>query len=164
MSARNVVKIIDFGTAIVVRYPFQKEETLCSGKKGEVTMLVMVICVILGIFGSDPYIAPEQYSQKEYSAFSADLWSCGVIFVCMVLRRFAWRVPRPGLDANYRLYLNNRGSLLAYIPRYARPTIARLLEPNPQDRITLPMLMNDPWVASISTCPSSSASHHHHSP
>ncbi|KAI8340265.1 kinase-like domain-containing protein [Chlamydoabsidia padenii] len=147
VDTHNVVKIIDFGTAKVVRYPSQKKEKLCTG-----------------IVGTDPYIAPEQYSQKEYSAFSADLWSCGIIFVCMVLCRFPWRIPRPGHDENYRLYLNKKNSLLANIPLYARPTIAQLLEPNPQIRPTLAMVLTDPWVVSISTCTTSFTypSHHHH--
>ncbi|ORZ14675.1 kinase-like domain-containing protein [Absidia repens] len=145
MDERNIVKIIDFGTATVVRYPYEKEDRLSKG-----------LC------GSDPYIAPEQYNQPFYNAFSADLWSCGIIYVCMVLHRFAWYVPRPDRDANYQMYLNNRNSLLAYIPRYARQTIAHLLEPYPPDRCTMPFLLSDPWVASIETCTPHRHYQHHH--
>jgi serine/threonine protein kinase len=33
---------------------------------------------IKGVAGSDPYISPEQWSEEEYDAFKADVWSCGM--------------------------------------------------------------------------------------
>ncbi|ORZ08115.1 kinase-like domain-containing protein [Absidia repens] len=146
MDHRHTVKIVDFGAAAVVRYPFDKVERLSSG-----------VC------GSDPYIAPEQY-KGTYQAFKADLWSCGIIFVCMVLRRFAWRIPRARLDKNYELYLLNRNSLLAYIPRVARPTIAHLLDPTPARRWNMATLLADPWVNAIDCCTTTSTSTQHQHP
>ncbi|CAO3599226.1 unnamed protein product [Absidia cylindrospora] len=148
MDHHHTVKIIDFGAATVVRYPFDKVERRSSG-----------VC------GSDPYIAPEQY-KGTYDAFKADLWSCGIIFVCMVLRRFAWRIPRASLDKNYALYVYNRNSLLAYIPRAARQTIAHLLDPNPERRWNMATLLSDPWVNAIDccSCATTTTTHHHHHP
>ncbi|KAG0148322.1 hypothetical protein CROQUDRAFT_41587, partial [Cronartium quercuum f. sp. fusiforme G11] len=74
VSASSVVKIIDFGTAAVFQYPGQKK-VLASG-----------------VVGSDPYLAPEVLSQKEYDPRLTDVWSVAIIYMCMALRRFPWKL------------------------------------------------------------------------
>ncbi|EED77455.1 predicted protein, partial [Postia placenta Mad-698-R] len=74
MTTNNVVKLIDFGTATVFHYP-GKKTTLASG-----------------VVGSDPYLAPEVLSEQGYDPRKADVWSVAIIFMCMVLRRFPWKI------------------------------------------------------------------------
>ncbi|KAI8394070.1 kinase-like domain-containing protein [Radiomyces spectabilis] len=149
LNEMGIVKIIDFGCATVIRYPFEKDVHMSTG-----------IC------GSDPYIAPEQYTQREYDARKSDLWSCAIIFICMTIRRFPWRLPRPSHDKSYANYLTPRGpsQLMKVLPRYARPVMARMLDPDPTTRYTLEDVLMDPWVSSIDACDrnEASSSHYHH--
>lgn len=121
----------------------------------------------IGICGSDPYIAPEQYTQKEYDARKTDLWSCGIIFVCMTIRRFPWKLPRPERDQSFNNYVhsNNVGAerLFKLLPRYSRSIISKILRPNPEERCTLEEVLNDEWVKNIETCtPEVPANNHPH--
>lgn len=56
-----------------------------------------------GIVGSDPYLAPEVYDEKKYDPQAVDIWSLAIIFCCMSLRRFPWKVPRLS-DNSYKLF------------------------------------------------------------
>jgi len=80
------MKIIDFGSASVFKYPFENGITLASG-----------------IVGSDPYLAPEVYDERKYDPQPADIWSLAIIFCCMSLRRFPWKMPRM-TDNSYKLF------------------------------------------------------------
>jgi serine/threonine protein kinase len=69
--------------------------------------LVSLLCnadnALAGIVGSDPYLAPEVYDSKEYNAEAVDIWSLAIIFCCMTLRRFPWKIPRM-TDNSYKLF------------------------------------------------------------
>ncbi|ORY66958.1 kinase-like domain-containing protein [Leucosporidium creatinivorum] len=93
MTGDNTVKIIDFGTAVVFHYPGQKP------------------CKASGIVGSDPYLAPEVIGKKEYDPRLTDVWSVAIIFMCMILRRFPWKLPDVKTDASYRLYVSSHPEL-----------------------------------------------------
>ncbi|CAL1704371.1 unnamed protein product [Somion occarium] len=88
MTSSNVVKLIDFGTATVFHYP---------GKK--TTMAT-------GIVGSDPYLAPEVISEDSYDPRKTDVWSVAIIFMCMVLRRFPWKIPDSKVDPSFRAFVH----------------------------------------------------------
>lgn len=88
MTEQNIVKLIDFGTATVFHYP---------GKQ---------IVKASGVVGSDPYLAPEVLASSDsYDPRKTDVWSVAIIFLCMVLRRFPWKLPDPKSDANYRNFV-----------------------------------------------------------
>lgn len=53
--------------------------------------------------GSDPYLAPEVYEERKYDPTAVDIWSLAIIYCCMTLRRFPWKVPRM-TDNSYRLF------------------------------------------------------------
>ncbi|KIW63649.1 hypothetical protein, variant [Phialophora macrospora] len=86
VSEHGIMKLIDFGSATVFRYPFENEIVLASG-----------------IVGSDPYLAPEVYEEKKYDPTATDIWSLAIIFCCMSLRRFPWKQPRL-VDNSYKLF------------------------------------------------------------
>ncbi|KAJ9096093.1 hypothetical protein QFC19_007319 [Naganishia cerealis] len=102
MTTGNVVKLIDFGTATVFYYP-GKHNIPASG-----------------IVGSDPYLAPEVLSRDTYDPRLTDVWSVAMIFMCMVLRRFPWKLPDPKTDASYRLYVNTHPELCKKPPIITR--------------------------------------------
>lgn len=151
LDERGIVKIIDFGCAVVNKYP---HETKVHKSKG--------IC------GSDPYIAPEQFTEPEYDARLTDLWSCAIIFICMSIRRFPWRLPRPEKDQSYKNFVTPSAmgaeKLFKMLPRESRPIISRILNPDPTKRCTLEDVLNDEWVKSIPMCthdkPELSHAHH----
>ncbi|KAI8884089.1 kinase-like protein [Backusella circina FSU 941] len=151
LDERGIVKIIDFGCATVIKYPF--EEHIHMSKD---------IC------GSDPYIAPEQYTQQEYDARKTDLWSCAIILICMILRRFPWRLPRPDKDQSYSTFVQPNGDgakqLFRLLPRHMRPVISQILIPDPENRCRLEDVLEDEWVKSIDRCTPDvpSKQHHHH--
>ena len=88
MSSDNVVKLIDFGTATVFHYP-GKTHTPATG-----------------IVGSDPYLAPEVLNGDPYDPRKTDVWSVAIIFVCMILRRFPWKIPDPKTDPSFKAFVN----------------------------------------------------------
>lgn len=87
MTTENIVKIIDFGTATVFQEP-GKSKVMASG-----------------IVGSDPYLAPEVLSAQTYDPELTDVWSIGVIFMCMVLQRFPWKLPDAKTDESFRIFV-----------------------------------------------------------
>ncbi|KAF9567552.1 Pkinase-domain-containing protein [Agrocybe pediades] len=87
MTSDNVVKLIDFGTATVFHYP-GKSHTPATG-----------------IVGSDPYLAPEVLTSDTYDPRKTDVWSLAIIFLCMVLRRFPWKIPDPRVDPSFKAFV-----------------------------------------------------------
>lgn len=53
--------------------------------------------------GSDPYLAPEVYDERKYDPQAVDIWSLAIIYCCMSLRRFPWKVPRM-TDNSFKLF------------------------------------------------------------
>ncbi|CRG84283.1 hypothetical protein PISL3812_01585 [Talaromyces islandicus] len=88
VNEHGIMKLIDFGSAVVFRYPFENDTVLASG-----------------IVGSDPYLAPEVYDEKKYDPRPTDIWSLAIIFCCMTLRRFPWKQPRV-TDNSYKLFVS----------------------------------------------------------
>ncbi|KAI8092419.1 kinase-like domain-containing protein [Gilbertella persicaria] len=151
LDERGIVKIIDFGCAVVNKYP---HETRVHRSKG--------IC------GSDPYIAPEQFTDPDYDARLTDLWSCAIVFICMSIRRFPWRIPRPEKDQSYKNFITpstmGAEKLFKMLPRESRLIMKRILTPNPAERCTLEDVLEDEWVKSIPMCtptrPETAHAHH----
>ncbi|KAI8097460.1 kinase-like domain-containing protein [Halteromyces radiatus] len=148
LDERGILKLIDFGCAVVIKYPH--ENKIHRSK---------------GICGSDPYIAPEQYTSLDYDATLTDLWSCGIVYVCMIIRRFPWRIPRPAQDQSYRNFITpstqSAARLFKMLPRESRSILSRILEPDSTKRCTLQDVLDDPWVKSIDTCTAEEPSIHH---
>ncbi|KAK7205401.1 kinase-like domain-containing protein [Myxozyma melibiosi] len=163
VSEQGIVKIIDFGSASVFRYPFESE-----------------IVQAHGIVGSDPYLAPEVCSELKYDPQPADVWSVAIIFCCMLLRRFPWKAPRKS-DNSFRLFSSEpldpehpeqavkppgtnpdgtapqpviRGPwrLLRLLPHETRQIVGRMLELDPSKRATLSEIFDDPFVKTIEMC------------
>jgi serine/threonine protein kinase len=93
MTPDNIVKLIDFGTATVFHYP-GKHQIPASG-----------------VVGSDPYLAPEVLQKDQYDPRLTDVWSVAIIFMCMILRRFPWKIPDYKSDMSFRLYVNTHPEL-----------------------------------------------------
>ncbi|KAF9159358.1 serine/threonine protein kinase [Mortierella sp. AD011] len=150
MNEQGIVKIIDFGCSMVYQHPFESK-----------------IHMAKGISGSDPYIAPEVFTTEEHDPRLADVWSLGIIFVCMTLRRFPWKLAK-GDDTSFESYCNSSGAgknrLLKLMPRESRPILARMLEVDPAKRALMTEVLEDSWVKNIEACTieNSCLYHSHH--
>ncbi|KAH9815801.1 hypothetical protein DFH28DRAFT_850508, partial [Melampsora americana] len=78
------VKIISFGTATVFQYPGQSNINT-SGR----------------VVGSDPYLAPEVLHSEEYDPCLTAVWSVAIMFMCMALCWFPWKLPNAAKDLSY---------------------------------------------------------------
>ncbi|KAI9019191.1 kinase-like domain-containing protein [Phycomyces nitens] len=149
LDHEGILKIIDFGCSSVFKYPFEDHITMSKG-----------------IFGSDPYIAPEQYTQPQYDPRQSDIWSCGIVFVCMTIRRFPWRFPRMS-DPSFKAFATNQNQqqfrLLKLLPRDSRALLAAVLNMDPTKRPTIEAMREDRWTQTIDVCsPSEPGSRHVH--
>jgi serine/threonine protein kinase len=106
MTKENIVKLIDFGTATVFHYPGQAPTKAT------------------GIVGSDPYLAPEVLSGSPYDPQKSDVWSIAMIFLCMTLRRFPWKLPDTKTDINFRSFVNAHPDLSIKLVRTAPSSAA----------------------------------------
>ena len=103
INKHGIVKIIDFGSAVVYQYPFSN-------------MLIEAT----GIVGSDPYLAPEVCVFNTYDPRPVDIWSTAIIYCCMVLKKFPWKIPKLS-DASFKAFACREpgvtfGELLKRIP------------------------------------------------
>lgn len=170
----GIVKLIDFGSAFVFKYPFEKDMVLASG-----------------IVGSDPYLAPEVFRHQYYDPSAADIWSCAMIFCCMYLRRFPWKIPKMS-DNSFKLFTlpdntaereaaaakqkeleetNGTGReeesssspptvpqitgpwrLLRLLPRESRSVIDSMLLLEPRQRSTIERVLGSAWMNDVDMC------------
>ncbi|QPG73584.1 hypothetical protein FOA43_000896 [Brettanomyces nanus] len=103
VSKEGIVKIIDFGSSVVFQYPLSQNLVEASG-----------------IVGSDPYLAPEVCVFSKYDPRPVDIWSCAIIYCCMVLKKFPWKVPKLS-DSSFKMFASREpgvtfGELLKRVP------------------------------------------------
>ena len=120
MSHNNIVKIIDFGTATIFQYP-GKSHTPATG-----------------VVGSDPYLAPEVLNRDSYDPRKTDVWSVAIIFLCMILRRFPWKIPDPKTDSSFRAFVHAHPDLTQKPPPRVRKERNQFNQPHPARNVTLP--------------------------
>lgn len=99
LTTRGSLKITDFGNGECFRMAWEKEPHMTAG-----------LC------GSAPYIAPEEYIEKEFDPRAVDVWATGVIYMAMRTGRHLWRVARTDEDEFYERYLEGRRDEDGYGP------------------------------------------------
>lgn len=160
----GVLKLIDFGSA----FQYRKDSKSSSGPQTK-------ILKAKGIVGSDPYLAPEVFdTTTPYDARLADVWSIAIIFCCMILKRFPWKLPRSS-DPLFRSFacLNSMDEpvseqemeekdskgpkygperLLRLLPQGSRPLIASMLTIDTTKRCLIGDVLADPFYKDIQNC------------
>ncbi|GAA94332.1 uncharacterized protein L969DRAFT_53118 [Mixia osmundae IAM 14324] len=137
LDAFGHVKITDFGVSDVFRMCWEKQTHMSKG-----------LC------GSEPYIAPEQFDNKEYDARLVDVWAAAVVFYCLVFQELPWRVARLS-DPSYQSYVSAYAEspspppLGNVSPRECRSLVKHMLDPNIKTRYNTESVMNDEWFKSI---------------
>lgn len=93
--------------------------------------------------GTPNYLAPEVLSEKGYDGSAADVWSCGVILYVLM----AGYLPFEETDLPSLCRKINAADFSC--PFWFSPALTslinKILDPNPQTRITIEGLQNDPW-------------------
>ncbi|KAJ5888932.1 hypothetical protein N7495_008973 [Penicillium taxi] len=141
LTTRGALKITDFGNGECFRMAWEKEAHMTAG-----------LC------GSAPYIAPEEYTEKEFDPRAVDLWATGVIYMAMRTGRHLWRVARSDEDEFYQRYLEGRKHEDGYAPietlhrARCRNVIYSILDPNPSRRINASQVLKSEWVRQIKLC------------
>ncbi|SCZ93314.1 BZ3500_MvSof-1268-A1-R1_Chr6-2g08603 [Microbotryum saponariae] len=119
------IKIADFGMAALER----------GGK------LLETSC------GSPHYASPEIVAGLNYHGASSDIWSCGIILFALLTGRL------PFDDENIRNLLAKvkvgRFTMPAELTDGAKDLIRKMLEVDPEKRITMDQIQRHPWVTRI---------------
>lgn len=99
LTTHGAIKITDFGNGECFRMAWETEAHMTAG-----------LC------GSAPYIAPEEYIEREFDPRPLDVWACGVIYMAMRTGRHLWRVAKKDEDEFYEAYIRGRKSEEGYTP------------------------------------------------
>ncbi|KAG5373520.1 Serine/threonine-protein kinase hal4 [Yarrowia sp. C11] len=148
LTLKGTVKITDFGNGECFRMAWEKEVHLSNG-----------LC------GSAPYIAPEEYHEKEFDPRPVDIWACGVIYMAMRTGRHLWRTANADEDEFYTRYLQGRKDEDGYEPiehlkrARCRNVIYSILDPVPSRRITGKQILNSEWGREIKVCEAGETGH-----
>lgn len=141
LTTHGAIKITDFGNGECFRMAWETEAHMTAG-----------LC------GSAPYIAPEEYIEREFDPRPLDVWACGVIYMAMRTGRHLWRVAKKDEDEFYEAYIRGRKSEEGYTPietlhrARCRNVIYSILDPNPTRRISAHQVLNSEWGKGIKVC------------
>jgi serine/threonine protein kinase len=124
IDAYNNARLIDFGLAKFLVNPEDRFSTFC---------------------GSYGYLAPEIVTGEPFSK-PVDIWSLGICLYAMLCRRF----PFGGASTNEIVsqIVNSPVSLPPDIPKDAGDLIMKMLEKNPDERITIEDVCRHPFIRS----------------
>ncbi|CAN7137287.1 unnamed protein product [Brassica rapa subsp. narinosa] len=93
--------------------------------------------------GTPAYVAPEILSKKGYEGAKVDVWSCGIILFVLAAGFLPFNDPNV-MNMYRKIY---RGEYRC--PRWMSPDlkrfVSRLLDINPETRITIDEILKDPW-------------------
>lgn len=93
--------------------------------------------------GTPAYVAPEVIHRKGYDGAKADIWSCGVILFVLLAGYL------PFQDSNlmemYRKIGKAEFKFPNWFPYEVRKLLLKILDPNPKTRISIAMIMENPW-------------------
>ena len=160
LTTHGALKITDFGNGECFRMAWETEAHMTAG-----------LC------GSAPYIAPEEYVDREFDPRAVDVWACGVIYMAMRTGRHLWRVAKKDEDEFYDNYIRGRKSEEGYAPietlhrvspysqflhctaladslwqARCRNVIYSILDPNASRRISAHQVLNSEWGKGIKVC------------
>lgn len=157
INSQGIVKIIDFGSAVVFRYPETEK-----------------IHEAVGVVGSDPYLAPEVITHLVYDPRPADIWSAAIVFCCMLMRKFPWKAPRQS-DNSFKQFsagmeptktpngttipgtvpssgMSGPNRLLKSLPTEVHNLVLSMLNLDPEQRPSIEDCWNEPWLNSVEYC------------
>lgn len=118
------MKVSDFGLSAV------REQVRVDG-------LLHTLC------GTPAYVAPEILGKKGYDGAKVDVWSCGVILFVLVAGYLPFNDPN--LMVMYKKIYSGEFRCPRWFSPELRGFLSRVLDTNPETRITVDGIVNDPW-------------------
>ncbi|XWS74430.1 hypothetical protein CRYUN_Cryun02cG0215400 [Craigia yunnanensis] len=93
--------------------------------------------------GTPAYVAPEILTKKGYDGAKVDVWSCGVIL--FVLNADYLPFNDPNLMVLYKKIYKGEFRCPKWMSSDLKRFLSRLLDSNPETRITIHEILKDPW-------------------
>ncbi|KAJ8533894.1 hypothetical protein K7X08_007218 [Anisodus acutangulus] len=93
--------------------------------------------------GTPAYVAPEILEKKGYDGAKVDIWSCGIIL--FVLNAGYLPFTDSNLMAMYRKIYKGEFRCPKWTSHGLKMLLTRLLDTNPETRISIEQIRNDPW-------------------
>ena len=122
LNGKGHIKICDFGVSRVIR---PKE-------------LINEHC------GTPAYIAPEIAINKGYKGFAVDIWSSGIVLYAMLYGTVPFKASN--INDLKTLIIQGKYKLKPGISQEAKNLLKRLMEHDPDKRITIPKLFRHKWM------------------
>lgn len=93
--------------------------------------------------GTPAYVAPEILAKKGYDGAKADVWSCGVILFVLTAGYLPFNDPN--LMMMYKKIYKGEFRCPKWMSSDLRRFLSRLLDTNPETRITVDEIVRHPW-------------------
>ena len=121
------LKVSDFGLSAV------KDQIRPDG-------LLHTVC------GTPAYVAPEILAKRGYDGATVDVWSCGVVLFAMTAGYLPFNDYN--ITVLYRKIYRGQYRFPKRMSCELKKLLSRLLDVNPQTRITVDEILEDPWFNS----------------
>ncbi|KAI3666855.1 hypothetical protein L6452_41893 [Arctium lappa] len=150
---RQLITAIDFCHSRGVYHRDLKPENLLVDEEGNLKVSDFGLSALLetrrqdGLLhtacGTPSYIAPEVIHQKGYDGAKADIWSSGVVLFVLLTGFLPFRDSN--LMEMYRKIARAEFKYPNWFPTEARRLVSKILDPNPETRISVAKIMENSW-------------------
>ena len=100
--------------------------------------------------GTPAYIAPEIIVNKGYKGFYIDHWSLGIVLYAILCGSIPFKASN--MDELLKVIKTTHITFPASISEEAKDLIKHLLVINPKDRLSIPGILNHPWLKGKEDC------------
>ncbi|KAJ2061859.1 serine/threonine protein kinase [Coemansia sp. S146] len=129
VTEQGVLKIVDFGCATLFRRRIQvptgkavaggghRKHKGAAGTRARAAPYTVpaksaaqlhsqyVETLSTSVCGSDPYMAPELFSGKNYAAAMVDVWALGIIYFAIKFVQFPWAIAHASRDRGFQKFI-----------------------------------------------------------